>query len=95
MEKASHVIKLLKKLLAGEIVTSSDHFASNSNQYFGTIKKHGIELVEVWRPNLKNAGRHKERSLHQRINNLQIAKKYLEDLQGIKPKQDEKQESRY
>jgi len=76
----------MKFLLNGEAVTSIDQLASNSNQYFGTIKKHGIELVEVWKPNLTNAGRHKERSLHQTIDNIERAKKYLESLQGISHK---------
>jgi len=94
MKKSTHIITILKLLLAGEKVVSRDRLASNANQYFGTIKKHGIELVEVWKPNLTNAGKHKERSLHQTIENIERAKKYLEALQGVKPKQDEVQESR-
>ena len=84
--RSSHIIRIMKLLLNGEAVTSIDQLASNSNQYFGTIKKHGIELVEVWKPNLTNAGRHKERSLHQTIDNIERAKKYLESLQGISHK---------
>jgi len=84
--RSSHIITIMKFLLNGEAVTSIDQLASNSNQYFGTIKKHGIELVEVWKPNLTNAGRHKERSLHQTIDNIERAKKYLESLQGISHK---------
>ncbi len=79
----------MKKLLTGKAIISSDIFASNSNQYFRTIKKHGIALVEVWKPNKNNAGRHKERSLHQTAENIKRAKKYLEALKGVKPKQDE------
>ncbi|HIQ28342.1 MAG TPA: hypothetical protein EYH42_07565 [Sulfurovum sp.] len=84
--RSSHIITIMKFLLNGEAVTSIDQLASNSNRYFGTIKKHGIELVEVWKPNLTNAGRHKERSLHQTIDNIERAKKYLESLQGISHK---------
>ncbi len=84
--RSSHIITIMKLLLSGEAVTSIDQLASNSNQYFGTIKKHGIELVEVWKPNLTNTGRHKERSLHQTIDNIERAKKYLESLQGISHK---------
>jgi len=80
--KSSHIITIMKLLLKGEAVTSIDQLASNSNQYFGTIKKHGIELIEVWKPNLTNAGRHKERSLHQTIDNINRAKEYLAKLQG-------------
>ena len=87
--KSSHIITMLKQLLDGEVLASIDRLASNSNQYFGTIKKHGIELVEVWKPNLTNAGRHKERSLHQTIENIDRAKKYLKALQGVNPKEDE------
>jgi len=93
MKKSTHIIRIMKLLLAGEKVVSKDRLASNANQYFGTIKKHGIELVEVWKPNLTNAGRHKERSLHQTLDNIERAKKYFEVLQGVKPKQDEVQES--
>ena len=92
MRKSSHIITILKLLLAGETVKSSDRLASNSNQYFSTIKKNSIELVEVWKPNLTNIGRHKERSLHQTIRNIERAKKYLKALQGIKSKKDEVQE---
>jgi len=77
---------MLKQLLSGDVLTSIDRLASNSNQYFGTIKKNGIELVEVWKPNLINTGWHKERSLHQTIENIERAKKYLESLQGIRHK---------
>ena len=86
MRKSSHVIIILKLLLKGEVLSSSDRLASNSNQYFGTIKKHGIELVEVWKQNLTNSGRHKTRSLHQTLDNIERAKKYLESLQGIRHK---------
>lgn len=83
-EKSSHTIRILKQLLKGDAVTSSDLLASNSNQYFGTIKENGIALVEVWTPNNTNAGRHKERSLYQSSENIKRAKKYLEKLQGAK-----------
>ena len=89
MNKSTHIITIMKLLLAGEKVVSRDRLASNANQYFGTIKKQGIELIEAWKPNLDNAGRHKERSLHQTIENIERAKKYLETLQGVKPKQDD------
>ena len=92
-EKTSHLITILKQLLEGKIVTSIDSKASNTNQYFRTIKKHGIALVEVWKPNLTNSGRHKERSLYQTIENIELAKNYLYKLQGLKVKKDEVQES--
>lgn len=44
--KRSHTSKILKKLLKGETLISSDVFASNTNQYFGHIKDKGIELIE-------------------------------------------------
>ena len=81
MKKSTHIITIMKLLLAGKKVVSEDSLASNSNQYFGTIKKHGVELVEVWKPNITNSGRHKERSLHQTLENIDRAKKYLEALQ--------------
>ena len=86
--KTSHLITILKELLNGSTMKSSDQFIVNANQYFVTLKKHGIELVEVWKPNLTNTGKHKERSLYQTIENINRAKKYLEALQGIKSKKD-------
>lgn len=78
----SYLIIALKRLLDGETLSELPP-AKNSNQYFATIKKHGIELVEVWKPNLTNPGVHKERNLHQTIENIERAKKYLEALQGV------------
>lgn len=80
----SYLIIALKRLLAGEALSELPP-AKNSNQYFSIIKKHGIELVEVWKPNLTNSGKHKERSLHQTIENIERANKYLESLQGVPP----------
>ena len=82
MKHSTHIITIMKKLLTGKSLTSSDMIASNSNQYFRTIKKNGIALIEVWKPNLINAGKHKERSLHQSIENISKAKHYLRALQG-------------
>ena len=93
MKKSTHIITIMKLLLAGEKVVSKDRLSSNTNQYFGTIKKHGVELIEVWKPNLANAGQHKERSLHQTIENIERAKKYLEAMQGAKSKKDEVREN--
>ncbi len=81
--KSSYMITALKMLLAGKTLSGIPR-AKNSNQYFAIIKNHGIELIEVSRPNLHNSGRHLERSLHQTIENIQRAKKYLESLQGLR-----------
>jgi len=75
------LITALKKLLEGETMSSIEN-AKNSNQYFNTIKNNGIELIEVWKPNLTNSGRHKERRLHQSIENIKRAEKYLSILMG-------------
>jgi len=80
--KSSHLITTLKLLLEGKRLSKLPN-AKNFNQYPNTIKKHGIELVEVWKPNLTNGGRHKERSLHQTIENIERAKQYLYELQGF------------
>lgn len=93
MKKSSHMIVIIKLLLTGEKVASRDRMASNTNQYFCKIKSHGIKLVEVWQPNLENAGRHKKRSLQNTHDNIEKAKKYLEALQGVKHKQDATQNS--
>lgn len=78
----SHMIVILMDLLDGKPVTSIDAIASNRNQYFRTIKKEGIELIEVWKPNLHNKGRHKERRLYQSIENIRRAKSFLRRLKG-------------
>ncbi len=82
-EKSSHLITTLKLLLDGRELSSIPN-AKNFNQYPRIIKKHGIELVEVWKLNLTNSGRHKERSLHQTLENIERAEKYLKRLQGVK-----------
>lgn len=82
IEKATHIVSILKELLRGEVSTSIDSKASNRNQYYGMIKKHGIELIEVWKPNLLNDGRHKERRLHETDENIKTAQKYLNKLLG-------------
>jgi len=72
----------MQELLNGGVSSSIDAIASNRNQYYGTIKKQGIELVEVWKPNLTNKGTHKERSLHQTIENIKRSEAYLNKLLG-------------
>ena len=81
MKKTTHIITALEELLRGKKINYIP-YAKNSNQYFGIIKKQGIELVEVWKPNLTNKGTHKERSLHQTIENIQKAENYLARLKG-------------
>ncbi len=80
--KKSHIVTIMQELLNGGVSSSIDAVASNRNQYYGTIKKQGVELVEVWKPNLTNKGQHKERSLHQTIENIKRAEAYLNKLLG-------------
>jgi len=80
--KTTNLITTLKLFIEGKRLSRLPN-AKNFNQYPNTIKKHGIELVEVWKPNLTNGGRHKERSLHQTIENIEKAKQYLYELQGF------------
>ena len=86
MAKTSHIITILKELLNGSTIKSSDYFIVNSNQYFRAIKNQGIELVETWKPNLNNSGKHKERQLHQTIENIKLAESYLNSLASVKSK---------
>lgn len=79
--KNSYLIITLKKLLNGDKLFFI-HGAKNSNQYFCIIKNQGIELVEVWKPNLTNRGKHLERRLHQSIENINKANEYLKRLRG-------------
>ena len=78
--KTTHQIEILKELLSGGISVSIDSKASNRNQYYPPIKKQGIELVEVRKPNITNKGSHKERSLRKTKENIKRAEEYLNKL---------------
>jgi len=82
LQKSSHLITILTLLLEGNTLSSNDMFMSNSNQYFNKLKKNGIELIEVWKANDTNRGKHKERRLHQSIDNIKRAEAYLCKLLG-------------
>ena len=82
LQKSSHLITILTLLLEGKALSANDVFASNANQYFNKLKKQGIELIEVWKPNDTNRGQHKERRLHQSIENIKRAEAYLCKLLG-------------
>jgi len=81
MSRKSNLKRILEELLIGKKLTSIDRGISNTNQYFHTLKKMGIELVEEWKPNKHNEGRHKERSLKNDNENIDRAKNYLLKLQ--------------
>lgn len=81
--KSSYLIIALNKLLDGKSL-SFIQGAKNSNQYFCTIKNHGIELIEVSKPNLTNRGYHLDRRLNLTAENIERAENYLYSLQGIK-----------
>lgn len=83
-QKSSHLINILSDLVEGKRLASIDIKASNSNQYFCTIKNNGIELIEVQKPNLTNRGHHLERRLNPTNENMKKAKDYLKKLKGIK-----------
>ncbi len=82
----THLASILNDLISGKTLVSSDMKASNSNQYFNTIKNNGIELIEVYKPNLTNKGRSKHRRLNPTAENILRAKEYLAKLQGVKNK---------
>jgi len=84
-------MNILEMLLNKRVLSSCDQLASNSNQYFNTLKNNGIELVEVWKPNLLNTGKHKARSLHLEKENIERAERYLKKLQGVNNKTDSRQ----
>lgn len=83
-EKSTHLINILSDLLDGQRLSSIDIKASNSNQYFCTIKNNGIELIEVRKPNLTKKGSRLERRLNQSDENVEKAQDYLNKLKGIK-----------
>ncbi len=80
--KTGYKIEILKKLLSGMTLKSNDVYASNSNQYFKSIKDQGVSLDEVWTPNIYNDGKHKERSLTMDEDNISRAASLLRWLQG-------------
>ena len=82
-QKSTHLINILSKLIDGKKLASIDIKASNSNQYFCTIKNNGVELIEVNKPNLTNRGHHLERRLNTTDENIKKAKEYLNRLKGI------------
>jgi len=84
MKKSSYTIEILKDLLKGGTFISSDKNYVNANQYACNIKNHGIELIEVNKPNKNGGGPHKERRLNQTIENIKRAENYLKSLQGTK-----------
>jgi len=77
MNKKTNLIAILHDLIQGHKLTSTDRNTVNTNQYFKTIKDKGIVLVEEWKPNKSNQGRHKLRSLHRDPANVTRAKKFL------------------
>ena len=81
-EKSSHLITILTDLLEGKRLASIDIKASNSNQYFCTIKNKGIELIEVEVPNLFRRRNHLERRLNLTEENIKKANEYVERLKG-------------
>jgi len=82
MKRQTIVILILQRLLNGEKMGSIDAEYSNSNQYYVQIKKQGIELIEVWKDNKTNSGRHKERWLNPTIENIQKARDLLKLLKA-------------
>ena len=82
MRRNSIVALILQRLLKGEKMASIDTEYANSNQYYVQIKKQGVELVEVWKDNKTNSGRHKERWINQSIENIQKAKDLLKLLKA-------------
>ena len=80
--KESHIMVIMQELLDGKASTAIDSKASNRNQYYLAIKKQGIKLTEIWRPNISNKGKHKVRSLDPNPKNVERAKAYAERLKG-------------
>ena len=93
--KSSHTITILKALLAGEALSSNDLFISNANQYFCDIKNTDIELIEIWKQNVTDNGRHKVRKICLNAENIQKTKSYLNHLMGVKSKKNEKSAGSY
>ena len=77
MNYVSNTMTILIELLDGKQLTATDKHYSNTNQYFGKIKKRGIELVEMKIPNKNNPQKHYRRFLANNEANIKKAKDYL------------------
>ena len=80
MQYVSYTMTILNELLEGKGLASSDKNYSNTNQYFGRIKKRGIELVETQVQNKHNSQKHYKRFLARSDDNIKKAKDYLKYL---------------
>lgn len=91
MKKATRKITILQTLYeTGLHLTAADFNISNANQFLGQLESQ--ELVKrYW---VREEGIKPFKLAYVSNENMTKAKKYLEALQGKKPKQDEVQESR-
>lgn len=80
MQFKSYTMTILIDLLDGKQLTATDKHYSNTNQYFGKIKKRGIELVEIPVQNKHNSQKHFKRFLAKSEENIKKAKDYLDYL---------------
>ena len=80
MQYKSYTMTILIDLLDGKQLTATDKHYSNTNQYFGKIKKRGIELVEIQVQNKQNSQKHLKRFLAKSEENIKKAKNYLDYL---------------
>ena len=80
MQYKSYQMTILIDLLDGKQLTATDKHYSNTNQYFGKIKKRGIELVEIQVQNKHNNQKHLKRFLAKSEENIKKAKNYLDYL---------------
>lgn len=80
MQYESYTMTILIDLLDGKQLTATDKHYSNTNQYFGKIKKRGIELVEIKVQNKHNSQKHFKRFLAKSEENIKKAKNYLDYL---------------
>ena len=76
----SYTMTILIELLDGKQLTATDKNYSNTNQYFGKIKKRGIELVEIQVQNKHNNQKHLKRFLAKSEENIKKAKDFLDYL---------------
>mgnify|MGYP000187348023 FL=1 len=80
MQYKSYTMNILIDLLDGKQLTATDKHYSNTNQYFGKIKKRGIELVEIQVQNKQNSQKHLKRFLAKSEENIKKAKDFLDYL---------------
>jgi len=88
MKRATHKRNILQTLYNTRLhLTATDFNASNANQYLGELESQEL-ITRYW---VRNEGETPFKLAYVSDENMIKVKKYLDALQGVKPKQDGKE----